>query len=168
MEKSGMNNEPETVVEKVPRRRLLGWLVGIINIGVFSAIFAPTIKFISAPMWRKKGSEAWIPVLPDTGIGDGETRSVDYHVAVDDGYMVSPLKFSVFLHRSGGEISAFDPSCPHLGCHVKFNEQKGRYVCPCQGGVFDVTGDRVSGPPPHGLTKLAAKIENGQIWIQRA
>lgn len=168
MENRGMNLEPEIPATKVPRRRLLGWLVGIINLGVFSAIFAPTIKFISAPMRRKAGSEAWIPVLADAEIGDGETRSVDYHVAVDDGYMVSPLKFSVFLHRSGGEIAAFDPSCPHLGCHVKFNEQKDRYVCPCHGGVFDSGGGRVSGPPPHGLTKLPTKVENGQIWIQRA
>lgn len=167
MEQSCMHHEPEPPGEKVPRRKLLGWLVGVINLGVFAAIFTPTLRFIADPMRRKKGSDAWIPVIGDGEIAEGETRSVDYRVNVDDGYMVSPLRYSVFLHRSGGEVFAFSPTCPHLGCNVKFHSQNDRYICPCHGGVFSSDGGRISGPPPHGLTKLPAKVENGQIWIQR-
>jgi len=167
MEQSCMRHEPEPPGEKVPRRKLLGWLVGVINLGVFAAIFTPTLRFIADPMRRKKGSDAWIPVIGDGEIAEGETRSVDYRVNVDDGYMVSPLRYSVFLHRSGGEVFAFSPTCPHLGCNVKFHSQNDRYICPCHGGVFSADGGRISGPPPHGLTKLPAKVENGQIWIQR-
>jgi Rieske Fe-S protein len=152
---------------KVPRRRLLGWLVGVFNLGVFASVLGPTLGFVSAPMRRKTAPPGWVPVLDHDALRDGETRSVDYRMDLDDGYMTSKVSFSVFLHRRDGEVMAFDPTCPHLGCHVEFKDAKDRYVCPCHGGVFNNEGGRVSGPPPHGLNRLPVKVEDGRIWIQR-
>lgn len=160
------SREPE--LEGIPRRKLLSWLVGIINLSVAAAIVGPTLGFIGAPLKRKKEAGIWIPVLDDAELKDGQTKAVSYQLDVKDGYMMTRRKYSAYLHRKGGKVVAYDPSCPHLGCHVEFKERKKRYVCPCHGGVFDEDGNRVSGPPPRGLTKIATKVEDGQIWVYKA
>lgn len=162
-------NHTDTPVQPdtVPRRRLLGWLVGVINAGVIGAVVVPTLGFIAAPMGQKKPKGVWVPVIDAEELKDGEIRSVTYKLDVPDGYMVSPRNYSVYLSRKGRRVTAFDPTCPHLGCHVEFKDRKKRFVCPCHGGVFDDEGERVSGPPPKGLTKLAVKLEGGKVWIEK-
>lgn len=158
----------EVEAENISRRKLLGWLVGIINFSVAAAIIGPTLGFIGAPLKRKKEIGIWVPVLDERELKDGQTRAVSYQLDVKDGYMMTKRRYSVYLHRKGDKVVAYDPSCPHLGCHVEFKERKKRYVCPCHGGVFDEEGNRVSGPPPRGLTKIATKVENGRIWVYKA
>jgi Rieske Fe-S protein len=154
--------------ETLSRRKLLGWLVGIINFSVAAAIIGPTLGFIGAPLKSKKKAGIWVPVLEEAELKDGQTKAVTYQLDVKDGYMVTQRRYSVYLYRRGNRVVAYDPSCPHLGCHVEFKERKRRYVCPCHGGVFDEEGNRVSGPPPRGLTKIATKVEHGKIWVYRA
>ena len=82
--------------------------------------------------------------------------------------MEATRSYSIFLFRRGDRVIAYDPSCPHLGCHVEFKPRKKRFVCPCHGGVFDQEGERVSGPPPRGLSKVAARVENGKVLVRKA
>jgi Rieske Fe-S protein len=167
METNESRNGTQPEPAHVSRRKLLGWLVGIINFGVASAIVGPTLGFIGAPLKRKKENAIWIPVLKEEELAEGATCSVNYQLDVEDGYMTSPRTYSVYLHRKGGKVFAYDPSCPHLGCHVEFKARKKRYVCPCHGGVFDEDGNRVSGPPPRGLTQIATKVEGGRLWVRK-
>lgn len=161
------NNGAGPESHPVPRRKVLGWLVGIINVGVIGAIVAPTLGFMAAPLKRKKEPGVWIPVLDAGELQDGQTKSVSYTLDVIDGYMTAKRTFSTFVYRKGSKVIAYDPSCPHLGCHVEYKEKKKRYVCPCHGGVFDEEGNRLSGPPPRGLTKVVAKEEAGRIWVYK-
>ncbi|MEJ5250765.1 MAG: Rieske (2Fe-2S) protein [Chthonomonadetes bacterium] len=158
------DDQPNAVL----RRRVLGWLVGVINLAVLGGIVAPVLGFISSPAnWRQRRKE-WIPVLDESRLRPGETLSVNYQVPIQDGYTNAQRKYSVYLYRRlDGSVVAFDPSCPHLGCRVEFRERKQRYICPCHGGVFDADGNLVSGPPPTGLTKLPVRVDAGKIWIRR-
>src|SRR5438067_1114451 len=132
----------------VSRRRWMAWMVGIINAGIIAAIAGPTVAFIAAPLLRKQKQRLWIPVLDEEELKEGETRAVAYQTEVKDGYMVSRQNTSVFLRRQAGTIQAFDPTCPHLGCHVQYQAAQGQFICPCHGGVFGKDGSRISGPPP--------------------
>lgn len=72
----------------------------------------------------------------------------------------------VVLLYSGGEIKAYSAECPHMGCPVSVNLEKGIFECPCHGSVFNATtGERVSGPAPEGLKQLEFKVEKGEIFI---
>lgn len=163
----GQETENTNGTGAVPRRKLLGWLVGVINVGVLGAVIAPTLAFLAAPLKDKKPKGVWVPVMDESELKDGETRSVTYRLDVPDGYMISPRDYSVYVSRKGRRLAAFDPTCPHLGCHVEFKDRKKRFVCPCHGGMFDDEGERVSGPPPRGLTKVAVKTDGGKIWIYK-
>ncbi len=70
------------------------------------------------------------------------------------------------LVYSGGEIRAYSAECPHMGCPVSVNLEKGIFECPCHGSIFNLaTGERISGPAPEGLRKLEFKVEKGEIFI---
>ena len=72
---------------------------------------------------------------------------------------------AVLLVNRKGEIRAFSSVCPHLGCDVKWESDRDRFLCPCHIGIFDPNGSVVSGPPSKKLTEFAVKVENGNIYV---
>jgi menaquinol-cytochrome c reductase iron-sulfur subunit len=153
-------------VQNPQRRKFMGVVVGLINGVIGIAIVGPVIGFIGAPLFRRiKGR--WIPVMPESDIAVGQTTEATFNVTVKDGYRTVDQKYSLYLRRTENAVVAFDPSCTHLGCRVTFQDNKERYFCPCHGGVFDIDGSVVSGPPPRPLKQYETKIEDGQVWVYR-
>jgi Rieske Fe-S protein len=141
--------------------------VGAINAGVAGAVLLPAAGFVAAPLLQDKAESRWVPIVDFSDLADGETRAVTYELEVPDGYTVSERKYTVFVSRRGDDVVAFDPTCPHLGCHVEFNDSKKRFICPCHGGVFDAEGEVVSGPPPRGLTRIATRLQEGKVAVHK-
>ena len=48
--------------------------------------------------------------------------------------------------------------CPHAGCGVS-TVRASELVCPCHGSTFTVSGARVAGPAPEGLTALSVTYD---------
>jgi cytochrome b6-f complex iron-sulfur subunit len=74
----------------------------------------------------------------------------------------SPL----FVIRLPDGFKVFSGICTHLGCLVKWEENKHRFYCPCHKGVFAANGEVVSGPPPRPLDEYKVTIENNLVFIQ--
>ncbi|GIV02638.1 MAG: ubiquinol-cytochrome c reductase iron-sulfur subunit [Armatimonadetes bacterium] len=160
------NHEPKTdaAPESPERRKLLGWLVSVINAVVAIVVLAPTAKLISAPLITRRRRGQWVPALPDD-LQMGETREATIELEVKDGYRTTTRRYVVYVHRNRNGLLCFDPSCTHLGCRVRFQDEKQRYFCPCHGGVFDSEGKVVSGPPPKPLVQHPVKSDGGQIYV---
>ncbi len=71
----------------------------------------------------------------------------------------------VVLRNAEGKLRAFDAKCTHAGCNVTF--EGSRIVCPCHGGIYDLTGKNVAGPPPSPLAELGVVEENGELFVMR-
>jgi Rieske Fe-S protein len=71
----------------------------------------------------------------------------------------------VVMRTPAGKLRAFDTKCSHAGCNVRF--EGARFVCPCHGGVYDLDGKNVSGPPPKPLVELGVAENNGAIFVSR-
>lgn len=161
-EKCGCDPEVESPV----RRKLLGWIVGIINLSIFAAIFGPVIGFVGSPLTRKRQWK-WVEIAAIENVPDGSISEIRYALQVRDGYRTVEREYAVFLRRNGQQLTAFDPTCTHLGCRIKFQERRRRFICPCHGGVFSDDGRVISGPPPKPLLTHPAKIEEGKVWLYR-
>jgi len=148
------------------RRKMLAWLVGIVNIAVIGAVFTPVVGFVTAPLRKAQKPGDWVPVLDDSALADGETKGVEFRLKIQDGFYATERVYSVYLHRAGGQLFAFDPSCTHLGCRIEWQSDKKKYFCPCHGGVFNEKGDVVSGPPPIPLNQHPVKSEGGKIYVR--
>jgi Rieske Fe-S protein len=67
-------------------------------------------------------------------------------------------------------LNVLSNSCAHLGCPVRWVvvEDHGEFLCPCHGGIYDINGGYVGGPPPRGMyryTKIQVR-ENGRLYIK--
>ena len=68
-------------------------------------------------------------------------------------------------------INVLSNSCAHLGCPVRWltnAEGEGEFLCPCHGGIYDINGNWVGGPPPRGMyTYAQVKIEeDGTLYVK--
>ena len=72
-------------------------------------------------------------------------------------------------NRFGGEIEAFNSSCPHAGCSVGYRSKEDEYYCPCHESIFNLDGSR--GDPcvsPRGLDSLEVdeeRLGEGGVWV---
>lgn len=66
------------------------------------------------------------------------------------------------------DFIALSSVCPHLGCQVHWEADKGRYFCPCHNGTFDSVGRGTAGPPGdarQSLSTYGLKVEEGLLYI---
>ena len=56
---------------------------------------------------------------------------------------------------------AITSRCAHLGCPVRWVSAAERFICPCHGGVYDLLGRRVGGPPVRPLDRFDTRVVNG-------
>ena len=68
-------------------------------------------------------------------------------------------------------INVLSNSCAHLGCPVRWlvnTDGEGEFLCPCHGGIYDINGGWVGGPPPRGMyhyTKVKVE-EDGKLYVK--
>jgi len=60
---------------------------------------------------------------------------------------------------------AISSRCAHAGCPVRWVPAAERFACPCHGGVYDILGRRVGGPPPRPLDRFFTRVRNGLVEI---
>lgn len=71
-----------------------------------------------------------------------------------------------YLIRTGdGGFLALSSKCTHLGCAVRFNDNKERFECPCHASVFNLEGDVLSSPAMRALDYLPIEIIENQILV---
>lgn len=71
-----------------------------------------------------------------------------------------------------GSVNVLSNSCAHLGCPVRWlvsaDTGEGEFLCPCHGGIYDINGGYVGGPPPRGMyryTQIQVR-EDGNLYVK--
>ena len=79
-----------------------------------------------------------------------------------------------YLSRVESGFLALYRKCTHLGCVIPWLTDetseddlaaKGRFNCPCHGGIFNRYGVVHSGPPPRPLDLFPISIEKGEVIV---
>ena len=85
-----------------------------------------------------------------------------------DGWYRERARETVFVVWDGAKsVRAMSATCTHLGCQVRWDGPAEKFRCPCHGGVFDMQGAVVDGPPPRPLNQIAARVDdNGTVLVQ--
>ena len=67
-----------------------------------------------------------------------------------------------------GQLNVLSNSCAHLGCPVRWFPDQQLYLCPCHGGLYDINGGWVGGPPPRGMYRYteAEVREDGKLYVR--
>ncbi len=161
-----MHDHPAS--EATPDSNRRTFLVRVIQ-GVHATI-GGTLAFILgsavlAPSFARRKTN-WLRAADVGSLSDDEPRTITLRVARQDGASEAVDRRVVFLIKSGDEVRAFDSTCTHLGCRTRFNAETRQIECPCHGGVYDLHGQVVAGPPPTPLNGLVTRIEDGHVMVE--
>jgi Rieske Fe-S protein len=143
------------VADQLGRRSFLDWFLG--------ASFLSTISAIAYPVWRY--------LIPPAS-GEPATQSVVAaqvaQLAPNTGLLFKfGSKPGLLVRTREGDLKAFSAVCSHLDCTVQYKADAGQIWCACHNGLYDLSGNVVSGPPPRPLDRLAVNIRGDEIVVSR-
>ena len=74
---------------------------------------------------------------------------------------------AIVVRTASNELHAFSAVCTHLDCTVQFRADTSQLWCACHNGLYDLSGNVVSGPPPRGLEPFVVNLrgESGEEEI---
>lgn len=158
--------------ETVTRRRLMTGTAHAAGGIAAAAFILPSVGFALGPVFEKT-EERWEPVGPP------EEFSADTYVPKVV-TLVPEIgetgKSTVYIRAYNPEIDteprdqyngwiALTTRCMHLGCPVRFVQASARFICPCHGGVYDISGQVAGGPPVRPLDRFYTRERNGQVQV---
>lgn len=113
---------------------------------------------VDSAIWVSWNTE----ILPDGTYGES------YRPAFLDDYDGGTLTEEQ-IQEAYQNLNVLSSSCAHLGCPVRWitKEGEGEFLCPCHGGIYNINGQYVGGPPPRGMYEYTYEVrENGMIYVK--
>ncbi len=70
-------------------------------------------------------------------------------------------------HTERGVLALYK-ICTHLGCLYGWNDQEGKFICPCHGSQFQYDGTYILGPAPRSLDRFVVQVlsSEGQVLAE--
>lgn len=141
----------ETSETSQQRRTFLGILLGGVGATLGAAFAWPIFRFLSP---REGGGEGALVRVPKKEIKVGGAHFFSFQG-----------RPAVLLQPKAGDYIALSAVCTHLGCIVKWVDDKGEFLCPCHGGRFSTEGKVLGGPPPKPLETYTVKIDDTDLTV---
>ncbi|MGH2851746.1 MAG: ubiquinol-cytochrome c reductase iron-sulfur subunit [Solirubrobacteraceae bacterium] len=158
--------------ETVTRRRFMTGTVHGAGALMAAGFTLPALAFAIGPIFQNQ-TLGWQPVgLPDEYPDDNYIPAV---MTTAPG-IGDAGKSTVYIRTRNPKIDttpanqynrwvAITSRCAHLGCPVRWVPAAERFICPCHGGVYDLQGVRVAGPPPRPLDRFYTRLHNGMVEV---
>jgi menaquinol-cytochrome c reductase iron-sulfur subunit len=161
--------------ETVTRRRFMTGSANAAGAIATGAFVLPALGFALGPIFKEL-PHSW----QDIGrvVDFPENNYIPVVVTVNPG--VGEIgKTTVYVRKRNAAIDT-DPSdqntpfiaistrCAHVGCPVRWVPPAERFVCPCHGGVYDLLGRRVSGPPVRPLDRFPTRVVGERVQLYTA
>ena len=138
-------------MKELSRRDLMirGTGLGMGLVGVMLSV--PAIGFLLSPLFTKQRT-AWVTVGVIDDIPVNTPTPLVAQVPVGTGYPTPPVPRVVYVvKKPSGETLALSNICTHMQCDVHWDPALANFLCPCHGGLYDIDGKNVGGPPPQPL-----------------
>lgn len=158
--------------ETITRRRFMTASVhttGAIAAGAFAL---PAIAFAVGPIfkapakrWETVGTvdmfpdNNYIPVILTTTPGIGVVGKTTVYVRKKNPALDTDI------YDKDTPYIAISNRCAHLGCPVRWVDAAERFICPCHGGVYDLLGRRVGGPPVRPLDRFFSRVQGEYVQL---
>jgi Rieske Fe-S protein len=142
------------------RRSFLDTVLNVGYVSTAAAIAYPVTRFLIPP---KSGEPATASVVAAKAASLRPNSGIVFQFG---------NKPAIVVRTTDGELRAFSAVCTHLECTVQFKADTSQLWCACHNGIYDLSGNVVSGPPPRGLEKFNVNVRGGpgdeDIVVSRA
>lgn len=150
------------------RRSYVGWLFGLCTAAAGAVLSIPLIRFSIYPLRTQTTEVKWSDVGPVSDF-TSITAPVQRTITVEqvDGWRKIVADKIVYVTKTGNDrLLVLSSVCPHLGCQVPWSAGKNKFVCPCHGAEFSVSGEKLSGPAPRGLDSLESQVQKDRLVVR--
>jgi menaquinol-cytochrome c reductase iron-sulfur subunit len=158
--------------ETITRRRFMTGTANAAGIIAAASFTLPALGFALGPVfkstphtWETVGTVGsfpdnnYVPVVVTLTPGIGEAGKATVYVRKRNPVLdVDPYD------RETSYI-AVTSRCAHLGCPVRWVDAAERFICPCHGGVYDLLGRPVGGPPVRPLDRFYTRVVGQEVQI---
>ena len=158
--------------ETITRRRFMTVTANGAGAVAAASFVLPALGFAVGPIfkstphrWETVGTvdqfpeNNYVPVVVTLtpGIGEAGTATVymrKRNPAIDTDRYDRETKFIAITSR-----------CAHVGCPVRWVDAAERFICPCHGGVYDLLGRPVGGPPVRPLDRFYTRVVGQYVQV---
>ena len=158
---------------EIGRRGFLAYIAAAIGGLITTVLAVPVLGSLISPALGRSTGAQWVRLGPVGSFAPREPQLVPFYLVRKDGWVETREPKVVWVVRREGEaFSCFNARCTHLGCIVDWSDSgmAGKmgwnFYSPCHGGVFDIQGRVITGPPPRPLDTLSYKVEKGELWVE--
>jgi cytochrome b6-f complex iron-sulfur subunit len=139
----------EAEEEKIPvsRREFLN-LAWLASLGFFMVPFGGITLLFAYPRFK------------EGDFGGDFKLNLDQLPEIGQSPVANP-KGKFWLTRTDEGLRAIYTVCTHLGCLYAWQEQEGKFICPCHGSQFRTDSTRISGPAPRALDLFEVTVVDG-------
>jgi menaquinol-cytochrome c reductase iron-sulfur subunit len=179
--KHGQHSSPYTVDRNIPgafegetvtRRRFMTGTTHAAGAIAAASFALPALGFAIGPIF-KEAPTTWESVGPTDRFP--ENNYVPTVITLTPG-IGEAGKATVYVRRRNAKLDTDKPDldtqfiaitsrCAHLGCPVRWVDAAERFICPCHGGVYDLLGVPVGGPPVRPLDRFYTRVVGGEVQI---
>ena len=161
--------------ETITRRRFMTGSVHTAGAVAAASFTLPALGFAIGPIfkqiphyWETLGTVAdfpdsnYVPVVVTLTPGIGEAgKSTVYVRKHNDKLDKDPAdRHTPYI--------AISTRCAHLGCPVRWFDAAERFICPCHGGVYNLLGEPVGGPPVRPLDRFPTRVRGELVELYTA
>jgi len=158
--------------ETITRRRFMTVGGQAAGVTAAAAFLLPALGFAVGPVF-KSTPHRWETVGPIDLFSDNNYIPVVITVNPNIG---EAGKSTAYVRKFNPEIDtdpydrdtpfiAISSRCAHLGCPVRWVDAAERFICPCHGGVYDLLGRRVGGPPVRPLDRFYTRVNGEKVEL---
>lgn len=148
---NGKDAAPDPGSPDGTRRRFCQAVIGGTAAVSAAAVGYPFLSFLRLP--RSLGPDELLEV-PLESLADGY------------GFWGEHRGRQIVIISLDGEFRAFDGTCPHLGCIVRWDSTGRMFKCPCHDAKFDDLGNPIAGPVNVGLRRVEFVVEEDVLKIR--
>ena len=128
------------------RRSFLDTVLNVGYVSTAAAIAYPVTRFLIPP---KSGEPATASVVAAKAASLRPNSGIVFQFG---------NKPAIVVRTTDGELRAYSAVCTHLECTVQFKADTSQLWCACHNGIYDLSGNVVSGPPPRSLEKFNVNV----------
>jgi len=151
---------------EVTRRRVNIAGTAIAGAVVSAALGVPIIGFLLSPILRRTQPlvERRVGYVGDLPLREPRRFVVAFP---QDAWPVPDEPHTVYVVRDAKGYRVFANICTHMQCPVHFDPAIKLFLCPCHGGLYDLAGNNVGGPPPKPLPEYRHRIDaDGVLYVR--
>jgi menaquinol-cytochrome c reductase iron-sulfur subunit len=150
------------------RRSFLAAMFAVSGTVVGALLAVPLVRFITYPLRHNDADTGW------SDLGSAQdfatlTAPTAKTITLErrDAWQTTTSQTAVYvLPAKNGQLRVLSPICPHLGCSVRWVGAEDKFICPCHGGSFTPTGERIAGPPPRSMDVLESRVQGGVLQVR--